>query len=92
MKDSPLKLIPPAEAVPVEALSGLHRRKYFNTRRRHDPLGEGHITTWRTRIIKVAAEVVAATRHIVIRLSASWPSLDLFLQVARANAIPITAS
>jgi hypothetical protein len=64
-KDSPPKLIPPTEAVPVEALSGIHRRKYFNTRRRHNPLGEGHITTWRTRIIKVAAEVVAATRRIV---------------------------
>jgi hypothetical protein len=91
-KDSPPKPIPPTEAVPVEALSGIHRRKYFNTRRRHDPLGEGHITTWRARIIKVAAEVVVSTRRIVIRLSSSWPYLDLFLQVARANAIPITTS
>ena len=89
--DSPPQLVPanetlPAEALPTEALPGLCRRKYFNARRREDPLGEGHITTWRTRIIKVACEVVVSTRRIVIRLSSSWPYLDLFLKVAQANA------
>ena len=88
--DSSSTVVPAAEALPAEALSGTQRRKYFNARRRHDALGEGHITTWRTRIIKVAAEVVVSTRRIVIRLSSSWPYLDLFLRVAQANAIPAT--
>ena len=79
--DSPPLLVPAAEALP-----GLRRRRYFNARRREDPLGEGHISTWRTRIIKVAAEVVVSTHRIVIRLSASWPYLKLFLKVAQANA------
>ena len=84
--DSPPQLVPPAEALPTEALPGLRRRRYFNARRREDPLGEGHINTWRTRIIKVAAEVIVSTRRIVIRLSSSWPYLKLFLKVAQANA------
>ena len=84
--DSPPQLVPAAEALPIEALPGLRRRRYFNARRRKDPLGEGHISTWRTRIIKVAAEVIVSTRRIVIRLSSSWPYLDLFLKVAQANA------
>ena len=84
--DSPPPLVPAAAALPTEALPGLRRRRYFNARRRDDPLGEGHITTWRTRIIKVAAEVVVSTRRIVIRLSSSWPYLNLFLKVAQANA------
>ena len=84
--DSPPQLVPAAEALPAEALPGLRRRRYFNARRREDPLGEGHITTWRTRIIKVACEVSSSTRRIVIRLSSSWPYLNLFLKVARANA------
>ena len=64
----------------------VRQRQYFNARRRADPLGEGHINTWRTRIIKVAAEVVVSTRRIVIRLSSTWPYLKLFQQVAQANA------
>lgn len=84
--DSPPRLVPAAEALPAEALPGQRRRRYFNARRREDPLGEGHISTWRTHIIKVAAEVVVSTRRIVIRLSASWPYLKLFLRVAQANA------
>ncbi len=82
----PLQLVPAAEALPAEALPGARRRQYFNARRREDPLGEGHISTWRTRIIKVAAEVIVSTRRIVIRLSSSWPYLKLFQQVAQANA------
>jgi pyruvate/2-oxoglutarate dehydrogenase complex dihydrolipoamide acyltransferase (E2) component len=65
------------------------QRRQFNARRRQDPLGEGHITTWRTRIIKVACEVIVSTRRIVIRLSPSWPYLEQFLQVARANSVPL---
>jgi hypothetical protein len=71
-------------APPAEALAGRRRRQYFNHRRERDALGEGHITTWRTRIIKVAAEVVTSTRRIVLRLSSTWPHLKLFEQVAKA--------
>ena len=71
--------------LPAEALPGQRRRQYFNRRRNHDALGEGHITTWRTRVIKVAAEVITSTRRIVIRLSATWPYLEQFLKVAQAN-------
>ncbi len=84
--DSLPQLVPATEALPTEALPGLRRRRYFNARRRNDPLGEGHISTWRTRLIKVACEVVVSARRIVIRLSSSWPYLDLFLKVAQANA------
>ena len=59
--------------------------QHFNRRRHHDALGEGHLTTWRTRIIKVAAEISTSTRRIVIRLSATWPHLEQFLKVAQAN-------
>src|SRR5206468_3882888 len=55
----------------AEALAGRRRRQYFNHRRERDALGEGHIMTWRTRIIKVAAEVVTSTRRIVLRLSST---------------------
>ena len=64
----------------------LPRRNCRPTRHRNDPLGEGHISTWRTRLIKVACEVVVSARRIVIRLSSSWPYLDQFRKVAQANA------
>lgn len=44
---------------PREALAEPDRRRYFNRRRQEDPLGEGHACTWRTRLIKVAAEIVS---------------------------------
>jgi hypothetical protein len=62
-------------AVPAEALTGAARQRHF--RQRH-PLGEGHPCTWRTLLIKVAAEVVVRTRRIVVRLSSSWPHLDWY--------------
>ena len=44
--------------VPGEALTGPERQRHFRRRRQRDPLGEGHPCTWRTLLIKVAAEVV----------------------------------
>jgi len=44
--------------VPVEALRGEERRRYHRYRRQRDPLGQGHITTWRTMLIKVACVFV----------------------------------
>jgi hypothetical protein len=73
----------PAE-FPTEALDEPGRKRFFNKRRERDPLGEGFACTWRTRLIKVAAEVVTRTRRVVVRLSGSWPHLNHFLQVSRA--------
>lgn len=67
--------------LPVEALKGDERRRYHRYRRRRDPLGQGHITTWRTMLIKVACEVVPSTRRILIRLPAHWPHLSWFRRV-----------
>ena len=70
--------------LPAQALDEPDRRSYFNRRRRRDPLGEGFACTWRTRVIKVAAEVVTRSRRVIIRLSSSWPHLGHFVQVALA--------
>jgi hypothetical protein len=70
-----------ATCVPAEALAGSERQRHFRKRRQRDPLGEGHPCTWRTLLIKVAAEVVVRTRRIVVRLSSSWPHLDWYRRV-----------
>ena len=67
-----------ANAVPTEALDGAARRRYFARRRQVDPLGEGHPCTWRSLLIKVAAEVTVSTRRILVRLSAAWPYLEWY--------------
>ena len=64
--------------LPREALQGRDRSRWFNHRREHDPLGEGHADTWRTRLIKVAAEFVVSARRIVVRLSGCWPHFPHF--------------
>ena len=64
--------------IPTEALTGSARRRYFNRRRLADPLGEGQPCTWRSLLIKVAAEVIVSSRRILVRLSASWPYLDWY--------------
>jgi hypothetical protein len=79
---------PPSPArpieLPTEALAGKDRRDYFNHRRERDPLGEGHPCTWRTRLIKVAAEIVVRARRVIVRLASSWPYLEHYRQVANA--------
>ena len=65
----------PAE-LPVAAIDVPHRKRFFNKRRERDPLGEGFACTWRTRLIKVAAEIITRARRVIVRLSASWPHLD----------------
>jgi hypothetical protein len=80
---------PAAEAgVPAEALTGAERQRHFRLRRQRDPLGEGHPCTWRTLLIKVAAEVVVRTRRIVVRLSSSWPHLDWYRRVCERLCNP----
>jgi len=68
--------------LPLETLPGRRRRAWHNRRREHDPLGEGHPCTWRTRLIKVAATVHESTRRVVVRLSSSWPYLEHYRRVA----------
>jgi Transposase DDE domain group 1 len=81
---SPLALLPTPlnqvdnEPVPTEAFAGADRRRYFNRRRHADPLGEGQPCTWRSLLIKVAAEVTVSSRRILVRLSAAWPYLDWY--------------
>jgi Transposase DDE domain group 1 len=77
----------PAE-LPTEAIDEPDRKRFFNRRRERDPLGEGFACTWRTRLIKVAAEVITRARRVVVRLSGSWPHLDHFLRVSRAVSGP----
>jgi hypothetical protein len=78
-----------ATCVPVEALTGAARQRHFRRRRQRDPLGEGHPCTWRTLLIKVAAEVIVRTRRIVVRLSSSWPHLDWYRRVCERVRAPL---
>ena len=76
---------PPLEdGVPLEAQNRRARRSYFNQRRREDPLGEGHASTWRMHIIKVAARITTTARRIRVFLSGTWPFLDLYHRLGRA--------
>ena len=87
---------PPACApskLPVEVLAGKERRDYFNQRRQRDPLGQGHPCTWRTRLIKVAAQIVVRSRRLVVKLAGSWPYLDHYRRVAQSVlAFPIAVA
>lgn len=74
----------PPSPLPTEAFTESQRRRYNNQRRRRDPLGEGHPQTWRTRLIKVAAEIRVSSRRILVRLSGNWPHLDHYVQVSDA--------
>ena len=76
----------PDGPLPTAALAEPQRKKYFNRRRRADPLGEGHACTWRTQLIKVAAEIVTRARRVIVRLSASWPHLDQLVRIGKAVA------
>jgi hypothetical protein len=89
VKTSPTsaELGPPA-GLPTEALDEPNRKKFFNKRRERDPLGGGSAWTWRTRLIKVAAELITRARRVRVRLSGSWPHLDHLLQVSRAVSRP----
>jgi len=69
------------EPVPPEALSGKHRKGFFNRRRQADPLGEGDPDTWRLRFIKVAAEVTVRSRRVGVKFSSSWPHLPHLIDV-----------
>jgi len=69
--------------LPIAALTGEERRRYHNYRRRKDPLGQGHIDTWRTCLIKVAGEVIQSARRILVRIPAQCPGLPWVQHVCR---------
>jgi DDE family transposase len=74
----------PVEAQPVaEALTGAARRRHLQQRRNRDRLVQGQPCTWRSLLIKVAADIHVSTRRIVVRLSAHWPNLEHFLRVCQ---------
>ena len=75
---SALEILAQLEATAVPETTQKQQRRACNRRRRHDPLGEGHPSTWRLLFIKVAVEVHVSHRRILVRLSASWPFLHLF--------------
>lgn len=85
---------PPAEEVsspalespplPAEARAGRARRRGFNRRRQADPLGEGHASTWRMRLIKVAVRIEERARQVRVFLSAAWPYLSHVRDVGQA--------
>lgn len=68
--------------LPLEARSPHQKRRYFNQRRKRDPLGEGHACTWRTRLIKVAGRVRESARRVVVELSSAWPYLGHYAAVS----------
>lgn len=78
------------EPLPAEALSQRERRRFFNRRRQHDPLGEGQPCTWRSRLIKVAAEITTSSRRVLVRLSSSWPHLDELFRIGDLVTAPDT--
>ena len=52
----------------------------------------GQPCTWRTHVIKVAAEVVQTTRRVLVRLAAQWPWWPMYQAVAgRALAFQSSA-
>jgi hypothetical protein len=85
--DPPCPHLEPAKVVqeiPAEASSGSTRRDQFNRRRQADPLGEGHASTWRMMLIKVAARIKVRARRVRVFLSGSWPFLPYFHAVGKA--------
>jgi hypothetical protein len=70
--------------LPAEALPEHRKRQHHNRRRQRDPLGEGQPCTWRTRLIKVAAEIRVSARRILVRLPSHWPYLQHFEQLCTA--------
>jgi hypothetical protein len=74
--------VPPPE-VPPPAFRDAERHRHYQHRRRRDRLAEAQPCTWRSLLIKVAAEIFVSTRRIVIRLSAHWPNLEHFRRVCQ---------
>jgi hypothetical protein len=83
----------PTPEVPPQARNDAERRRHYQRCRQRDPLAQAQPCTWRTLLIKVAAEIIVSTRRIVVRLSTHWPNLAYFQRVCQSLAsIPSAAS
>lgn len=76
------------DPVPAAALPEQSKKRFFNRRRRHDPLGEGQPCTCRSRLIKVAVEVLVSARRVLVKLSSCWPHAADFFRLGRQVALP----
>jgi hypothetical protein len=76
----------PTSEVPPQALKDAERRRHYQRCRQRDPLAQAQPCTWRTLLIKAAAEIIVTTRRVVVRLSAHWPNLDYFQRVCQSLA------
>ncbi len=76
----------PPPAVPPQALKDAERRRHYQRCRQRDPLAQAQPCTWRTLLIKVAAEIIVSSRRVVVRLSAHWPNLHHFQRVCQSLA------
>jgi hypothetical protein len=76
---------PTLEVLP-EAFQEPERRHHFRRCRQRDPLVQAQPCTWRSLLIKVAAEISVRVRRIVIRLSAHWPNLAHLQRVVQSLA------
>lgn len=64
-------------------MSAEERKREENRRRRENPLAEGQPSTWRSRLIKVAAVVTVSCRRVWVRLSGSWPHWNHYRLVSQ---------
>jgi hypothetical protein len=82
----PMPTPEPSPEVPPQAFKDAERHRHYQQRRRRDRLAEAQPCTWRSLLIKVAAEIFVSTRRIVVRLSAHWPNLEHFQRVCQRLA------
>ena len=82
----PVPMPEPPPEVPPQAFKDAERHRHYQQRRRRDRLAEAQPCTWRSLLIKAAAEIFVSTRRIVIRLSAHWPNLEHFQRVCQRLA------
>lgn len=77
--------VPPPD-VPPQAFKDAERHRHYQKCRRRDRLAEAQPGTWRSLLIKVAAQIFVSMRRIVVRLSAHWPNLEHFQRVCQRLA------
>ena len=79
----------PDPELPASCLGEKERRRFLRRQRQRDPFGRSQPGTFRLRLVKVAAEVVASVRRVSVRLAANWPYLGLYRDLgARLSARP----
>jgi len=76
------------DPLPAAALPEKSKKRFFNRRRQRDPLGEGQPSTFRSRLLKVAVEVIVSARRVLVKLSSNWPHADNLFRLGRLVALP----